>query len=148
MPPALSRLAGRPNVHFLGEKHGARVPAYLARFDVGLMPYRRNLETSFISPIKLYQYLAAGIPVVSTEIPATTGLRHLIRVAASSDDLAVAIDGALDEDDGDAREARLAFAEQNTWNQRVATILQIMQAALTAKRGEPKSLERRKRSGR
>ena len=59
---------GAPNIHYLGAKTYDELPAYLAGWDVALMPFARNEATRFISPTKTPEYLAAGRPVVSTSI--------------------------------------------------------------------------------
>jgi UDP-galactopyranose mutase len=61
-------LPRRPNLHFLGSKDYAELPAYLAGWDVALMPFAINDSTKFISPTKTPEYLAGGKPVVSTPI--------------------------------------------------------------------------------
>lgn len=57
-----------PNLHFIGQRHYQQLPAYLAGWDVALMPFAINEATRFISPTKTPEYLAAGLPVVSTPI--------------------------------------------------------------------------------
>ena len=64
--PALERLAALPNVELKGAVAHDEVPRVLAGFDVGLIPFRRNPLTAGVNPNKLYEYLAAGLPVVST----------------------------------------------------------------------------------
>jgi UDP-galactopyranose mutase len=61
-------LPRRPNLHYLGMKAYDELPAYLAGWDVALMPFARNESTRFISPTKTPEYLAGGRPVVSTSI--------------------------------------------------------------------------------
>ncbi len=62
-------LPRHPNLHWLGMKAYADLPAYLAGWDVGLMPFAMNEATRFISPTKTPEFLAAGVPVVSTPVP-------------------------------------------------------------------------------
>lgn len=64
-PATLPRHA---NIHYLGQKSYQELPAYLATWDVAMMPFARNESTRFISPTKTPEYLAAGKPVVSTSI--------------------------------------------------------------------------------
>lgn len=64
-----SRLKALPNVHFLGGRPYASLPAYCKGFDVALMPFRINELTMNSNPLKVREYLAAGLPVVSTAIP-------------------------------------------------------------------------------
>ena len=61
-------LPKRPNIHYLGGKTYAQLPAYLSGWDVALMPFAMNESTEFISPTKTPEYLAGGKPVVSTPI--------------------------------------------------------------------------------
>ena len=72
-------LPQRPNLHYLGRKDYADLPAYLRGWDVALMPFARNGATRFISPTKTPEYLAAGLPVVST--PIADVVLHMARKA-------------------------------------------------------------------
>jgi glycosyltransferase involved in cell wall biosynthesis len=56
------------NIHYLGMKHYAELPAYMAGWDIGMLPFALNESTRFISPTKTPEYLAAGLPVLSTPI--------------------------------------------------------------------------------
>ncbi|MDT7950745.1 MAG: glycosyltransferase, partial [Acetobacteraceae bacterium] len=62
-------LPRRPNLHWLGMKSYAELPAYLAGWDAGLMPFALNEATRFISPTKTPEFLAAAVPLVSTPVP-------------------------------------------------------------------------------
>jgi glycosyltransferase involved in cell wall biosynthesis len=64
----LKTLPQRPNIHWLGGKDYRDLPRYLARWDIGLMPFAINESTRFISPTKTPEFLAAGVPVVSTPV--------------------------------------------------------------------------------
>jgi glycosyltransferase involved in cell wall biosynthesis len=81
--PFVSRLKTLPNVHMLGHRKYADLPDYLRALDVGIMP---NLTTGYMAsvfPMKLYEYLAAGLPVVSTPLPALDDLGDLIKRAVT-----------------------------------------------------------------
>jgi UDP-galactopyranose mutase len=91
-------LPRRPNLHFLGGKTYAELPAYLAGWDVALMPFAINESTRFISPTKTPEYLAGGKPVVST--PVKDVIRHYgdlegVAIAATADEFVRACDAAL-----------------------------------------------------
>ncbi len=93
-----SDLPRRPNLHYLGGKTYAELPAYLASWDVALMPFAVNEATRFISPTKTPEYLAAGKPVVST--PITDVVRHYgelggVKIAADAEAFVRACDEAL-----------------------------------------------------
>ncbi len=82
-------LPKRPNIHYLGSKKYNELPAYLAGWDVALMPFAMNESTQFISPTKTPEYLAGGKPVVST--PIKDVIRHYgdlegVGIARTADD--------------------------------------------------------------
>ncbi len=94
-PASLPRAA---NLHYLGMKSYEELPAYLAGWDVAMLPFARNDATRFISPTKTPEYLAAGCPVVSTSIADVVrpyGVERLARIADEPEAFAAAIDQAL-----------------------------------------------------
>ena len=66
----VSALAAEPNVHLLGARPTSELPEVLRAADAGLIPYARNALTESVFPMKVYEYLAAGLPVVATPLPA------------------------------------------------------------------------------
>jgi UDP-galactopyranose mutase len=93
-----THISQRPNVHQLGLKAYAELPAYLGGWDVGWMPFARNEATDFISPTKTPEYLAAGLPVVSTSIHDVInpyGRLGLARITDSAADTVAAVEAAL-----------------------------------------------------
>lgn len=120
----LRQLQGLPNVRFLGLLPMAEVPGFIASCDVCLIPYRVNDETRAISSLKLYEYLAAGKPVVSARVPAAEEHAGQVRLAEATVGAWVQqIEEALAQR-GDAAQAaaRQAVAQANTWEERVARI--------------------------
>ena len=111
-----------PNVHLLGQKPHGRLPAYCRGFDVGLIPYRMDDRVRYVNPLKLREYLSAGVPVVATPMPEVLPLSHLCRVAASAEDTVRAIEATLAEDSPAARSARSASMAAETWQGRVREI--------------------------
>ncbi|MBC7801147.1 MAG: glycosyltransferase [Gemmatimonadaceae bacterium] len=88
----------RPNLHYLGPKHYADLPAYVANWQVALMPFALNGATRFISPTKTPEYLAAGLPVVSTPVPDVVrqyGAMAGVQIAADAAAFAACTDRAL-----------------------------------------------------
>jgi glycosyltransferase involved in cell wall biosynthesis len=87
-----------PNIHWLGGRAYTELPAYLHHWDVGLMPFALNDATRFISPTKTPEYLAAGLPVVSTpirDVVSPYGERGLVEIAATAEQAAAALDRAI-----------------------------------------------------
>ena len=94
-PDALPK---RPNIHYLGGKSYNELPAYLAGWDVALMPFAINDATKYISPTKTPEYLASGRPVVSTPITDVVrqyGTMPCVRIAAAPQSFAEATDAML-----------------------------------------------------
>ena len=89
---ALNRL---PNVHFLPPCPHSMVPAFVAAFDVCLIPYCVNAYTRALSPIKLHECLAMGRPVVSTDLPYVRQEADHIRIARSADEFVAAVTDAI-----------------------------------------------------
>ncbi len=87
-------LDGVPNVHFLGRKPYAELPAFCKAFDVALNPFAINELTLAANPLKVREYLAAGLPVVSTDIPEVRVLSDCL-VGTDHDDFISKIESAL-----------------------------------------------------
>ncbi|MBB6098620.1 glycosyltransferase involved in cell wall biosynthesis [Deinobacterium chartae] len=121
-----------PNLHYLGMKPYAELPAYLAHWDVALMPFARNEATEFISPTKTPEYLAAGVPVVSTDIFDVVreyGSLGLVRIATDADSFEAQIESALTSDNSDRRARADAYLSTLSWDQTWARMEALIQAA-------------------
>ncbi len=115
-PAALPQAA---NIHFLGGKSYAELPAYLSGWDVALLPFALNESTRFISPTKTPEYLAAGKPVVSTpihDVIAGYGERGLVAIARTPAEFAEAIDRALQPQPESWYEAVDRKLAQSSWD--------------------------------
>ncbi len=112
---AESELPRCPNLHYAGARAYADLPAYVAGWDVALMPFALNESTRFISPTKTPEYLAAGRPVVSTPIADVVrqyGGLAAVHIAATAQEFARAIDAALVQAQGGRDQPWLAEADQ------------------------------------
>jgi glycosyltransferase involved in cell wall biosynthesis len=136
-PAAVPR---RPNVHQLGIKNYADLPAYMAGWHVGMLPFARNAATRFISPTKAPEYLAAGLPVVSTSIRdvvrpyADLGLA---RVGDSVPDFIAAVEAALADDRARRWDAADDLLAQTSWDRTVAHMRALMQRSVERARAAP-----------
>ena len=128
-----ARLRRFSNVHFLGEKPQTELPGYLKGLAAALIPYKANELTRNIFPLKLFEYLAAGLPVVAGGLPELEGFSGMIELAERPEDYPALVRQALAEDGQDKRAARVALAAKNTWDQRVERISQLVEDALTRK---------------
>lgn len=122
----VSAVRDLPNVHLLGRKPHRELPAYCKAFDVGLIPYRIDERMTYVNPIKLREYLSAGVPVVSTPVPEVVRYQHLCAVADGVDATEAAIAAALADGGSAARAARSAAMRSETWTARVAEVSRIV----------------------
>ena len=113
-------LEALPHVHFLGEKPYAELPAWLARFDVAVIPFQSIPLIEATDPVKAYEYMAAGKPVVASDLPELRPHGDLFRLASDPDSFTRQIEFALEESGTTAVEARHAFARENSWQTRAA----------------------------
>jgi glycosyltransferase involved in cell wall biosynthesis len=130
----LAALAEAPNIHLVGAKPFGELPAWLGAGDVGLIPYAANPYTAAVFPMKVYEYLAAGLPVVSTPLPA---LREVggIAFARTAEEFARAVEDALRAETPERRSERVALAEAHSWDRRVEEIGRIVRDAESAGAG-------------
>lgn len=113
---------GLPNVHLRRAVKFAEAPSLMASMDVGLIPYRVGGVIDYVQPKKLYEYLAVGLPVVATPLPALRGLPH-VRLATNAEEFVAAVEAALQESaDVDLRESRREVALANSWADRGALV--------------------------
>lgn len=112
-------LPRRENLHYLGPKCYQDLPAYLAHWDAAMLPFARNESTEFISPTKTPEYLAAGKPVVSTNIRDVVrpyGDKDLVLIARDAQEFAAAIDRALRENPAERRARADALVGLMSWD--------------------------------
>ena len=112
------QLADAPNVTFTGEVPYAQLPYYLHAFAVALLPFRVMTLTLATNPVKVYEYLSAGKPVVSVDLPEIQQFGNLVRCASDSAGFIREVGQALGERDAALREARMRFASEQTWSHR------------------------------
>ncbi len=118
------RLFRLPNVHRLGAKTVAQLPAYGQHLDVGMLCYRVDDYTKYIYPLKLHEYLAAGPPVVGTPIRALCDFGHVVGLARTTEEWSEAIARALSPAarSPEQIEARRRVAHRHDWKRLVAMI--------------------------
>lgn len=128
-----AKLLERPNIRLLGRRHYADLPQYCSGFAAGLLPFVRNEMTRCINPIKLTEYLAAGLPVVSTAIPAAEEFGDPVSIVRTPEEFAAACDGALRYTSADRQQISETVRE-HTWEARVATLSKFVSSGTRAKR--------------
>jgi glycosyltransferase involved in cell wall biosynthesis len=140
--PVLADISGLmrcPNVIFLGPLSHAEAVHHMAWFDAGIIPYALNAYTADIMPVKLLEYLAAGLPVVATSLPEVRRFvgAHgpIVSIADGSQAFTAALRAALAEDTPARAAHRAAFAQRHDWTERIATMGDLMEDALAWRRG-------------
>src|SRR5690606_37270561 len=106
-----------------GRRPHAELPAYCKGFDVGIIPYLIDERTKFVNPIKLREYLSAGLPVVSTAVPEAKRYEPLCAIAGDAEAFERAVARAIDDDDPARRAARSEAMRSETWPLKVAEFL-------------------------
>ena len=122
----------RPNLHVLGPRPYAELPAYIAGWDVAMMPFARNESTRFISPTKTLEYLAAGRPVVSTSIRDVVDPYQrlgLARIADTPEEFVAAIEASLEQDQPAFLAAVDAFLAHRSWDETFARMWSLVEEA-------------------
>lgn len=123
----ISALAAWPNVRLLGRKNYNRLPAYLKSFDVTVIPFKLNELTRGVNPVKLYEYLAAGKPVVSSDLPEVRPFGPLVAVACDPDEFVKKVEKELACNSPERVTERLRVAEQNSWEARTASAEEVIE---------------------
>jgi glycosyltransferase involved in cell wall biosynthesis len=120
-------LSKYPNVKIEGPKMPEQLPPYLQTFSVGIIPFVKDDFTKGIYPMKINEYLAAGLPVVSTNFGDIADFAGLIKI---TDDKEAFLQYVLSEIAGDTpekRTARLKTAENNTWDKRAEELSNVIE---------------------
>jgi glycosyltransferase involved in cell wall biosynthesis len=125
-----------PNVTFFGEVCYDELPRLVSFFDVGIIPFRVTPLTEATNPVKVYEMLAAGLPVVAVDLPELRPLRPWVSLASTPEELATRVDEALAEPP-ETRLQRRQFALRHSWVERFLELDSAMEEA-----GAPSALSR------
>jgi O-antigen biosynthesis protein len=112
------------NIYFLGKRNYYDLPRYLKQFDVGIIPFKITPLTLSTDPVKLYEYFAAGVPVVSTDLPEVCKYKPLVAIATDGKQFSEGIRLALGKKDV---KSYLDIAMANTWDARCRDIMVLLE---------------------
>lgn len=126
---AQRRIGTRPNVHAIGHVPYEELPPYLHEANVLLIPYILNDATRAVHPLKLFEYLATGRPVVASPLPSLLPYRGALRIAGGVEQWIDAVSGALD-DTHEMEIQRRTLARRHTWETRLQEIDRALAAVL------------------
>ena len=117
-----SRLDHLPNVHWLGRQPYESLPSHCKAWSVGIMPFAQNELTRNVNPIKMREYLSAGLPVVSSDIPEVRHYQKQCAVARDREEFLAACEKAIAEDSPEQRRARSEAMAGETWEKKVEAL--------------------------
>jgi glycosyltransferase involved in cell wall biosynthesis len=121
------------NIHFLGKRPYSLIPNYLAWSDIALNPYIVDSVAENCSPLKLYEYMAAGLPIVSTDMPEARQFHKLVNIAGTHDEFIENIERIICwdlEKRAEHSQAASVEAQKHTWEKRFLDVEKVVQEAL------------------
>jgi glycosyltransferase involved in cell wall biosynthesis len=119
----VERFRAIKNMYFLGQRPHSELPHYSRGFDVAVIPHKINELTRNMNPIKLREYLAAGLPVVSTPLPEVRAYEPEVRIAEGADEWITQLELAISERSPEADRRRSARVAGEDWSVRVGTVV-------------------------
>lgn len=123
----ISDIISLPNVHYFGFRAYAEIPKFGAGFDVGIMPWFQNEWIEYCNPIKLKEYLALGIPIVTMPIPQTDEYPGLLSVATTPQGFVEAIRTSLATNDERSKLLRQKAVEKDSWSCKATEVLKLVE---------------------
>jgi glycosyltransferase involved in cell wall biosynthesis len=126
--------AGLKNIHWLGGRDHVKLPAYLQHFDVGLIPFTKAPLAYNANPIKLFEYLAAGVPVVSSSLPVIQEIPDSVWLADDADAMARQCRLAAGHNEEAARQERSDRMTAESWSARLEQMSELALASLPSKK--------------
>jgi len=140
-PNLLSRqtqqlLNAQPNIELRGPVPYSQIAQAMRPFDVCIVPHRESAFTQSLNPIKLWEYLACGKPIVSTPVAGFVDYPHLVHLASGAPEFVAACHSALHEGENESQEneshttqraARQAEAARNSWEARLDQLLEVLE---------------------
>ncbi|MCA9388079.1 MAG: glycosyltransferase, partial [Candidatus Andersenbacteria bacterium] len=121
---AWNELIAKPNVHVFGEVPYSSAPWVSSQFDVALIPHKVNKFTQSMNPMKLYEYLSMGLPVVSTPVAGLDGFDDGVRIATTPAEFVQAVQEAIQDVTPKAERRRLV--QGHAWSDRVDRMFELI----------------------
>ena len=122
-----------PNVHLVGGRPHDALPAILRALDAGLVPFKRTPLTDAVNPVKVYEYLSAGLHVLSADIAGVAEFGEMVSVCTTPDAWVSAARQAVGRSTRPGADARRTFAANHLWPDRARAILQAIEEAGAAR---------------
>ena len=116
------------NILLTGAVKYSQLPGSAADFDIGIIPFKINELTRAVNPLKFLEYMAMGIPVVSTPLPELMRFADQVYLADNYTDFTAKIERALSEDNPDKRKLRIKLASENSWASRSRQLIDLIES--------------------
>jgi len=129
---AFKRLSALPNFRYVEGKPMNGLGAYMSAIDVGLISYENDGIMDFRFPLKMVEYFAFGLPVVSVKLPSIERFKPLVRMVESDAEWVPAIEAALAENNPEFRTKRIAISKSMDWSEKAREVIEIIRARLKA----------------
>ncbi len=129
---SLKPLEGAANIHVLGPRPYQDLPSYAKGFDAAILPFAVNELTLAANPLKLREYLAAGLPVVSCAIPEAEKLKHLLRIGKDRSDFLSHIQAIVDSENAGPQLRISQQMDQESWDDKVEQLSRIFMSVQKA----------------
>lgn len=129
----VNELPQHPNLHWLGFRHYSELVHYAQMFDVGIIPFKLTSMVEAVNPIKMWEYMAVGMPVVTTALPEAKQYEGLVYHSNGYSEFFSNITRALADTSAERRRERMELAERNSWRERSQEIINIIEKHLAAK---------------
>jgi teichuronic acid biosynthesis glycosyltransferase TuaH len=120
-----------PNIYMLGYKSYKEAPSYIQQFDIALIPHRKSEFVTSTNPMKMYEYLACGKPVIATKHAGADMLKKFVYIAKDNADFDQKIDRALEEDSEEKRKKRKEVVADFSWDRTVKQMLDLIEKKFT-----------------
>jgi glycosyltransferase involved in cell wall biosynthesis len=134
------------NIHYLGARKYEQLPAYLSGWDIAMIPFLLNDSTKYISPTKTPEYLAAGVPVISSSIVDVVNpysVNNLVHIADDADSFITAAEKELTTINKKSWMTRVdLFLKENSWDQTWSEMVHHMNSTLRNKRQSPITIKK------
>ena len=121
------------NVNYFGFKRYEDIPKYLFSFDVGIIPFKINEITNSINPLKLYEFMAAGCPIVATNISELEKFSNFVKIAKNIDEFDYLLKRLISSDLSELKKRLLNEAQKHSWDKRTTEMISHIQKHLNKK---------------
>lgn len=126
----IENLKQEKNIHFLNRIKYKEFSKYVSQFDVAIIPHKVNEFTKSMNPLKLYEYLACGKPVVTTPVAGIEKFKNLIYTASNKEEFNSKIQSALQDNNKELEERRIESVRKHSWKSRIKQMLDLVENSL------------------